>query len=212
MRVTVFGASGKTGRHVVKRLLGDGHEVVAFIHKSSPFKDDEHLVLIQGDIHDIGNVRQAVKDSEAVISALGSWGTKSKDIVSSGTENIIAAMSERGTKRIVSLTGSDAAASGDRSNILGRMLHFLIKLSPAHKILADGEKHIKLLENSELDWTVLRSPVMNNKGDVGDFTVSTIKPGLWQTVNRQSVANALVDLLEGENYHKQAPYIKRGKA
>lgn len=209
MRVAVFGASGKVGLFVTNKLLIEGHDVIVFTHKSSPFKESKRLKIIHGDIHNFDEVRQAVRGSQAVVSALGSWGTKSKDIVSSGIENIITAMSENNIKRVVSLTGSDALASSDHSSILGRLLRFIIIISPARKILFDGEKHIKLLEKSELDWTVLRSPVMNNKGNLNNFVVSKLKPKLWQTINRESVANALVELIEDNDYYQQAPYIKR---
>ncbi len=212
MIITVFGASGKVGRLVTKKLLDDKHTVVVFVHRSSPFKETNHLVVIRGDIHNVDDVHKAIKGSDAVISTLGSWGTKPKDIVSSGIANILKSASENKIKRIVSLTGSDAIASGDRSSLFGNLLHFFIKISPARKILADGEKHIKLLEESELDWTVLRSPVMNNKGNPNDFILSEVKPKFWQTINRQAVANAIVGLVENEGYHHQAPYIKRGKA
>lgn len=212
MRVTVFGASGKVGQFVTQRLLRDGHEVVVFVHKSPAVKETSRLTIIRGDIHNIDEVRQAVKDSNAVVSTLGSWGTHSQDIVSSGIENILTAMSESKTKRVVSLTGSDAVAESDTLSILDRLVHFCINLSPVHKILADGEKHIKRLENSESDWTVLRSPVMNNWGDRDRFSVSNVKPKPWETINRQSVANALVDLIDDKHYYYQAPYIKRGRA
>ena len=211
MRVAVFGASGKVGRRVTEQLLNDGHEVTAFVHRSSPFMDKSHLSIISGDVHKIDDVKRAVKGADAVICALGSWGTKSKDIVASGTENIIAAALENKTKRVITLTGSDATARGDSLSFFNRLIHFFIKLSPARKILSDGERHITLLENSGLDWTALRSPVMNNRGDAGSFVVTESKPKFWQTINRQSVAEAMVNLLEEKQFYKQAPYIKRAK-
>lgn len=42
------------------------------------------------------------------MSALGSWGTESKDILSSVIVNIIKAMKAEKVSRIISLTGTDA--------------------------------------------------------------------------------------------------------
>lgn len=39
MRVLVTGASGFIGRHIVHALSRDGHEVVAGVHRASPFRD-----------------------------------------------------------------------------------------------------------------------------------------------------------------------------
>ncbi len=52
MQVTVFGASGNVGQRVVERLLVDGHEVVAFVHSSAPFAENDKLKVVTGDVHD----------------------------------------------------------------------------------------------------------------------------------------------------------------
>ena len=130
MRITIFGASGRVGRLVVEGALKDGHEVVAFVHHKPKFPDNPHLKIAQGDIHQTADVAKAVKDADVVISALGSWGTKSKDIVSSGMANIIPAMQDSGVKRVISLTGADARAEGDALGLVHRLTHAAIKLAP----------------------------------------------------------------------------------
>ncbi len=210
MVVTVFGASGKVGRLVVEKLLSGGHEVIAFTHSSS-LTEAANLKIVQGDIHNEQDVKKAIGGSDLVISALGSWGTKEKNIVSSGMSNIIEAMNESKIKRLISLTGSDAETSDDQVTFTSRLMHKLISLSPARKILSDGEKHIKLLESSPLDWTVLRSPVMNNRGKPNHYRVSMSKPRIHDTINRQSVAQAMIDLIDNKQYYRKAPYITRSK-
>ncbi|MBP7767295.1 NAD(P)H-binding protein [Candidatus Saccharibacteria bacterium] len=77
------------------------------------------------------------------------------------------------------------------------------------KILEDGEKHIKLLKNSDLDWTVLRSPIMNDQGNPENYGFSGKKTMPWSTINRESVAICLVELVREQGYTNQLPYIKR---
>lgn len=210
MRVTIFGASGKVGQLVTEKLLDAGYEVVAFVHNSSPFPKTSGLVIVQGDIHNLEDVIHAVKGSQIIISTLGSWGTKTKDIVSNGMKNIIEAMSKSHVIRVVSLTGSDAIASSDKPTIVDRVIHSFLKFSPARNILSDGEDHIRVLENSGTQWTVLRSPIMNTRGDAERSIITMQKPKPWETVNRQSVADAIVHLMHDKNFYKQAPFIRRG--
>ncbi|HET8992081.1 MAG TPA: NAD(P)-binding oxidoreductase [Candidatus Saccharimonadales bacterium] len=210
MQVTVFGASGKVGQKVVQKLLSNGYDVVAFTHNSAVAEADR-LTIAHGDIHSLRDVIEAVKGSEVVISAVGSWGTKEKDIVSKGIDNIISAMITNKTRRVISLTGSDAIDSSDKHSSLSSLMHALINLSPARKILQDGEKHIELLKNSNLDWTVLRSPVMTNSGDSGKYELVLRRPKPWATINRQSVAEAMVSLIDDRSYYKKAPFIQRTK-
>lgn len=205
----MFGASGKVGRLVVRELLREGWEVTAFVHRSSPFTETKRLRVAKGDIHSAEDVRHAIEGSQVVISALGSWGTKSKDIVSSGMENIIAAMSESGIKRVVSLTGADALVPGEYPGIASGALRPFIKISPARDILADGERHIRLLDESRLDWTVIRSPIMNGRGDPHEYSVGNTKPKPWATINRQSVAIAMAKAIDDRALYRKAPFIIR---
>ena len=148
-----------------------------------------------------------MQGSDAVISTLGSWGTPSKDIVSSGITAIIAAMQTCGVERIVSLTGADAFDSTDKPTFL-RKLSRSFGLLVAGKILRDGEAHIRLLRESQLDWTVLRSPVMTNTSRIF-YTLSMVAPKPWATMPRKAIAKALVDQIDGSAYNQAAPFIHR---
>ncbi len=189
--------------------LAAGYEVTAFVHHPPEFTDDPKLKIVQGDIHKPKDVGRAVKGADVVISALGSWGTKSKDIVSSGMANIIPVMQDNGVRRIISLTGADARAEGDKLGFMHRMTHMAIKFTPPRKILADGERHIRLLEQSGLDWSVVRSPIMNERGDAKGFKLSSHRPAPWATVNRHSVALSMLDLIDDDTYSCRAPFVTR---
>jgi putative NADH-flavin reductase len=206
-RVTVFGANGRVGSLVVKELLAKGIHVTAFVHRAKGMTESDKLSIIEGDIHDADAVGRAVSGSGAVISALGSWGTPRKDIQRTGMMHIIPAMREHGIQRIVSLTGSEARAEGDALSVIHRLAHFAAAIG-AGKILIDGEVHIKQLETSGLDWTVIRSPIMNERG-TDEYTLNDRRPLPWRTINRHAVAGAMVAQLDDEGFVGKAPFINR---
>lgn len=194
MKLLVFGANGNVGSKVVKLALSRGHRVLAFVHGDSKLAPNKRLTILKGDIYDKDTVSKAVQQADAVISALGSWGTPNKDILTKGMEHIILAMERAGIRRIVSITGADARAKGDKNTFLHTLSRSILLLVNG-KILIDGERHIELLEASNLDWTVVRSPIMNEKGKTG-YKLTTNRPFPWQIVDRQAVAVALIDLIE----------------
>jgi putative NADH-flavin reductase len=208
MKIVVFGANGRVGSLAVAELLKRGYKVKAFVHSGSNFKDNKNLEVTKGDIYSKDDVAKAIKGADVVISALGSWGTPKKDILTSGMKNIIPAMQQNKIKRIVSLTGSDAKAPGDAENLLHRASHLALSVI-ASKILRDGENHIELLNQSGLDWSVVRSPVMNDRGNASKSELNLKRPKPWATINRKSVALAMVDLIEPTKHLRQAPYISR---
>jgi putative NADH-flavin reductase len=207
MQITVFGASGRVGQQVVRQALERGHHVRAFVHSHNPFQDVNGVTVIQGDISDVKAVRSALQGSEAVISALGSWGTRDKNILTLGMQKIIPKMERLGIERLITLTGSGAFWSQDKPNLLDRIGHASLRLI-APKILADGEKHLALLEASSLRWTCIRSPVMTNRGPVKyRLDLKLLSP--LATVSRAAVVQCLLDLAEGRDFERQAPVIHK---
>jgi putative NADH-flavin reductase len=208
MKIVVFGANGHVGSLVVKEALKRGHKVRAFVHSGSSFDYNPSLEIFKGDIYNNDDVSQAIKDVDAVVSALGSWSTPKKDILTAGMINIIPAMHKNNVKRVVSLTGSDAIASRDSKSLIHTLSHPFLSIV-ASKILKDAETHIKLLDGTDLNWTIVRSPIMNNRGKINKFRLTNKRPKPWNTINRNSVALCMVNLAESSEGVKQALYIAR---
>lgn len=208
MKITIFGASGKVGSLAVERALELGFEVVGFVQGEPDVPDHKKLSYFQGDIHNTQAVQNALEGSEAVVSCLGSWGTPSKDILSAGMKNIVPAMQQHGIQRIVSLTGAAAHAPEDKHSFSMSASRIMLQVVD-NQVLHDGEKHVQLLANSDLDWTVLRSPPMTNSGVASDYELTTRPPAPWKTINRESVAYAMLELVVSSNFNKAAPFIER---
>lgn len=206
MIITVFGANGRVGSLVVQKLAEQGHTVRAFVH-GEPKQRLSSVTYMQGDVADATSVAEVLQGAEAVVSALGSWGTKDKNILTVAMKAVIPLMEAQGIRRIVSLTGADARVEGERHPIISRFSHAAFtRIAP--KIMHDGEAHIALLKQSQLDWTVLRSPVMNEKGR-GVYVLNGVYPMPWQTIHRHAVAQAMVDQVAVADFIKAAPYLHR---
>lgn len=205
MQITVFGASGKVGTLVVEQALKRGYTVVAFVHRRNPFSPTMQLMVRKGDIHNDADVIAALRGSDAVVSCLGSWGTRQRDILSCAMRAIIPVMTERGVARIVTLTGVGVQVN---PTALHKQALRLLAPTPAGKVFADAETHVRMLARSGLDWTTICSPVMNNSGGP-EYRLSR-KAGLAAgTVSRISVATALLDQITATDYLRQAPTIHR---
>ena len=206
MRITILGASGKVGQLLTTALLSRGHEITAFVH-NKPLTDagSESLRIVSGDVNNIEDLKKAINGSGVVVSCLGSWGTKKKDIVSAATKNVIPAMESAGIKRIISVTGGAARTPNEIEPFIQKATRSLLGLI-AKPILFDAEEHLRLLTLSDLDWTAIRSPVMtNNKSDTFKLTMDSLAP--WAMVSRHAVVKALIEVVENNTFIKQAPYI-----
>ncbi len=103
MKILITGANGMIGQHLAKRLLRDGHDVTAFIWKSSnlgALKDLQGLSFAYGDVRDLDSLKEAVKGKEIVFHLAGVVHLPYKeeqtyfDVNVTGTENVLKACAE----------------------------------------------------------------------------------------------------------------------
>ena len=109
MRVTVTGAGGVLGRGLVARLLSEGHEVTG-IARRRPESWPSAARFVTADIRDADAVRRAVSGATVVAHCVAARGTD--DI--QGAANLLAAMAENGSGRIVFTSCAQVYGAGSR--------------------------------------------------------------------------------------------------
>ncbi|UQX09426.1 PEP-utilizing enzyme [Candidatus Mycobacterium methanotrophicum] len=112
MRIAVTGASGVIGRGVVARLLSRGHDVVGLArHRPESWPSSANFV--KSDIRDVAGVRRAVTGADVVVHCAWSVDPAAarsvgREINIGGTANVLDAMGQSGTRRIVFVSSPHA--------------------------------------------------------------------------------------------------------
>ncbi len=207
MRIVIFGASGRTGKPLVKQALAAGHDVTAFVRDSSKLDIDHgRLTVIEGDVKDPDKVREAISGADAVLSALGHTKTSAKDVQTVGTENIVAAMKETGVRRLVSLTGAGVSDPKDEPKLSDKAITKLLKLLQKD-VLEDGENHARAIEKSGLDWVIVRGPRLTEGEKKGEYRVGYVGKNSGTKISRADVADFMLRQLDDDKYIGQKPMI-----
>jgi putative NADH-flavin reductase len=71
MKIAVVGATGATGRRVVKHALAQGHFVTAVARHPERLSSADQLSFVRGDVLSPGGLTGALDGVEAVISCIG---------------------------------------------------------------------------------------------------------------------------------------------
>ncbi|MDQ3790025.1 MAG: NAD(P)H-binding protein, partial [Actinomycetota bacterium] len=127
MRVTVFGATGGTGKQVVDQALAAGHKVTA-VARNPEAVDGERdgLTVVPGDVLDAESVAAAIAGSDAIVSVLGVADRKQPTTVySAGVANMVRAMGDGGPRRIIALS-ADGVEPNPNVNIGQRLVMALV--------------------------------------------------------------------------------------
>lgn len=174
MKLIVFGATGMLGKELVKQALYNGHEVTAFGRNvfTEGFPEDKHLHLVQGALFDEKDVLQALKNKDAVISALGGSMNGQDKTRSLGMKNIVQQMQHTGLQRIVAVGGL-GVLEGENGKLLMEAEDFPQELIPVSQ---EHRKAWQYLENSQLDFTFVCPPTIISGEPTGIFQVSETVP------------------------------------
>ena len=208
MRVLIIGASKGIGLRTTRQALEAGYEVRAFARSARGIAVfHPQLQRVRGDALSKEDVEAALTEVDAVIQTLGVGIGELFNPVhlfSDATRVLIAAMSARGVRRLIAVSGFGAGDSGPRIGCLQR-LPFEVIFGRAY---ADKSLQERLIEASDLDWTIARPGVLTN-GPRTDRYKILAAASQWRNgiISRSDVADFLVRQIEDRTYLRRAPVL-----
>lgn len=205
MNLTIFGGTGRTGRHVVTLALQAGHGVTVLARDPSKLAANATgLRVVQGEISDASAVAAAVRGADAVISVLGPTSNDPGMPISEGMANIIGAMSDAGVDRLIVSIGAGVNDPLDKPGLVDKLFGAAIKRASPN-VYADMMRVDSLVRASDLDWTIVRVPRLTDGPAKGAVRVGYLGQGVGTSLTRADMAQAILDQLEGTAYLKKAP-------
>jgi putative NADH-flavin reductase len=112
MKIAVFGATSRTGRHVLDQGIHHGHQMTAFTRRPQELTSVQGLqAVVHADGRNLSDVLQAVQGQDCIIAILSSPGLGPSTVVSDATKNILTAMQETGVRRLVCVSSHSLVAT-----------------------------------------------------------------------------------------------------
>lgn len=201
LRLLIIGATGGTGRHLVEQALPAGHEVTALARDPAKLElQHPKLRVVQGDVLQPASLESAMQGQEAVLCALGHKHFLGPSrILSQGTANILQAMQDAGVGRLVCESSLGIGNSTGRVGLLATLFVYPLIL-PSYAW--DKLRQEKLIEESNLDWVLVRPAALTNGkarglykhgADVGSYFLPV-------RIARADVAEFMLRLLHDDRY------------
>ncbi len=208
MKLVIFGATGKTGKLLVEQALGAGNEVVAYARNATKLGvRSERLRTIQGELVDEDKIESALNGADAVLSVLGpKGGSKTKPLIR-GMQAIIAAMKKQGVRRLIIASTLSVKDPNDLREFRARALVALVRFAmrSAYEEIVGVAGAVRA---SDLDWTIVRLALLNDKPKSGKVRVGYLgkgEVGTW--ISRADIADFMLKQVRETRFLRQAPVI-----
>jgi len=211
MKLVIFGATGATGQCLVDQALEQGHDVTAFArHPLVLTKRHEHLSIVAGDVFESASVQHAVANQDAVLCAIGghdrlrvalSGRPRQKGLCSVGTSNILDAMQKYHVSRFICLSAWGVGESKNRLPFVFK--HIILPLLMKEEY-EDKEAQEQLIQQSTLDWTIVRPARLTNGPCRGRYRMqASLEFSSQSSISRADVADCLLKQLTSSTFRQK---------
>jgi putative NADH-flavin reductase len=155
MNIVLYGATGQSGREILKELLSRGHHVTAIARTPSKLAPQPNLTIKQGDVNSAQAIAANIAGADAVVSAYAPPLTKEgvRELLPV-TQHFVDAMKQTTASRnpakrflYVGGAGSLFVAPGVTVISSGHLPAEVLPIAVAH---ADA---LDLLKQSDINWT-----------------------------------------------------------
>jgi putative NADH-flavin reductase len=195
MKLTVFGATGGIGSEVVRQGLAAGHEVVAVVRDPARLTvpTGPGLGVVTADVMEPAQIGPAIKEADAVVSALGPRKGGPVTVLTDGIRSILTAMADTGVQRLVAVSASGAFIEPSDPFVTRVVVKPLLR-----RLLPDAMADTRRMEGeiwaSTTDWTLMRPPQLTNRPGRGQYR-RMIDHNVGRSIARADVADAILGAL-----------------
>lgn len=216
MRVLLLGATGRTGKLALDKLLKKGHQVHCLARNSSRIKKLKNLKIFEGNPTIKSDLDTAMSGTDFVISTLNisrktdfPWAPlrTPKNLLSKVMEQLVPIAETNNIKKIVICS---AWGVGQSKKDIPKWFRWLINNSNIGWAYKDHENQEEIITQSNLDWTIVRPVGLTNskqREKIKESFGNNPKPNLL--VSRQSVAEFLLESLTRVDLSKKKVVISK---
>lgn len=199
MKLTVFGATGGIGGHVVSQALEAGHAVTAVVRDPARLRvsHPELEVATVPALTDPDVLAGLVQGRDGVISGVGPRGRRDGPVASTTTAAMLRALDAGGVRRFVAVSAVPVGPLPKGESLLNRRIVLPlvgVLLRDLYLDLAAMEDEIR---RSDTAWTVVRPPKLSDKPLTGRYrTVVGGNVPRGYGISRADVAHAMLAVLD----------------
>lgn len=195
MKISLIGATGRTGRLILRGGAARGHDMTVLVRDPRRLEGQHDLAtrVVCGDATDHATVKDAVNGQDAVVVAVSSRGAQ-VPVASLIAAAIVNAAAATGVSRLV-LTSSYGMVATRPVLVAGAMRALFAES------FREQQRSDDIIQDSDTDWTILRATRLTDRPPTGlvQVTPDPLLKGPF-SLPRADLGRQLLDLAEHRDH------------
>jgi len=194
MKVLILGAYGQIARLVRQRLLAETDvQLTLYLRRANRLQDIDAAreTVVEGDVNDYATLKAAMAGQDLVLADLGG---KFEPLA----QNMVRAMMATGVDRLLYITGLGLYHE------LPAKFDAWLERSIGHDVMEDTRRAARIIEASDLNYTLIRAGYMTNNDEVDYELTEKGETFKGTTISRASIADLLVKIIKNPTLHSRS--------
>jgi putative NADH-flavin reductase len=211
MKVAIFGATGFSGKAILKEALAKDYQVTILVRNAKAVStQNKNLTIVEGNVLDNNIVNKVLQNQDAVIQCLGVNGQgdgKPTTFVSDANNIIMVEMAKSNVRRLIAMSIAGTGNSLDFAPWIFKKIVLPYFMKWLQVLIDDKNRMELMIMKSNLDWTIVRCAGILDKPAKEKLTHNLTGEQLKFSIALPDMAKFMVNQLEDKTYIKQSPSI-----
>ncbi|WP_071892297.1 NAD(P)-dependent oxidoreductase [Hymenobacter sp. PAMC 26628] len=204
--IAILGGAGKAGQPLVQQALQTGYNVRLLLRHPADFQlQHKQLTIISGDARDPAALTTLLQGCQALVSTLGNPKGEPAPMLSAVTAQLLPILQAQHIKRYIAVTSLYQTAHEQHDAGTKQAAAYMQQHYPL--FMADRERELQLLSDSDLAWTYVRLPYLLEGPALISNVEARLECLLGPTITVADLAQFLLTQLHSPEYVKQAPFV-----
>ena len=206
--IVILGSTGLVGKTLTRKAIQRGYHVKTIARNPEKLGDLQHKVeVVKGNYFDINTLQSVLEGATTVLSTIGPPmnGKTSNDEIKKYQSSIdyIVKTLPKGT-RFINISGAGMKGQFEKLPFMRKLMRLMVGLSNKPvKIIKEYE--IQAVENSSLNWTNVKPPMIKEKVE-GTF-ITDENAFLGMAVDVEQLCDFMLDSIHSPKWNQKAVMV-----
>ena len=210
-KIFLIGGNRGLGKSILSESMNHDYKIISMSRTNKNNDQTSDIAYIKGDATSKIDIEKNIENSSVVINSINvmrqnifPWSklTNSKTSISESAKNLVEVCNQKKISRIIVIS---AWGANETRKELKFGFRSLIKYSNLRYPYKDHEKQEKIIQNSGLNWTIVRPVALTNFGFTEKVKIyNKSHPKFRLIISRKSLAKFIFKIINDKDFFKRS--------